>query len=111
MLWWAKDEGHIYDYKKLGNGYFKIEVPSTHYEDYHYPDRRGVLVLKTREVFAFIEGVYAAMAIHPVRRAGDLVGPARRDTAQRFREPEPEVEDPASREVEDGLSRLSPGDP
>jgi hypothetical protein len=64
-----KREGHIFDYRRDGIKWV-IEVPATHHDVYFYPEARGTIVLTTREVFAFTEGVWAAIKHNPISRAG-----------------------------------------
>jgi len=68
----AQRDGVINKFERIrhkGRVYFAVEVPSTHYDHYH-----GIewveLVFTSREVCAFIEGVWAAQGKHPVSRAG-----------------------------------------
>lgn len=86
----AEREGWIYSFrrKKMPNGrtYYLIEVPSTHYANYHDPSLRGVIALTAREVLAFIEGCWAARGIHPTNRAGAESGSASRDFAEEQRQ-------------------------
>jgi hypothetical protein len=80
---WAQAAGHIKGYERIefptGNRTgWKIKVLPTRYDTYHKTMDNDVIVLTSREVMAFIEGVWAGAGIHPTTRAGDSVGPAAR---------------------------------
>lgn len=96
--------GHIYSFKRVRRRVvesggkavaqpvkFAIETVPTRYDHYHDPEARGTIILTTREVMAFIEGIYAATRLvpasgdrspvdslvegerwHPTSRAGDF---------------------------------------
>lgn len=66
----AKDAGWIKDFQRLNDGRWKIIVTPTHYDHYHDKDATGVIALKTREVYAFIEGCWAGSQTNPTHRAG-----------------------------------------
>lgn len=68
----AKREGYINSFERIRQGgriYWKIEVPSVHYDDYH-GIKWAPIVLMSREVCAFMEGIWAGLGKHPVNRAG-----------------------------------------
>lgn len=68
-----KDSGVIHDYSELEFAIarrWRIETIPTRYDAYHNPGQPGVIVLTSREVAAFTEGVWAAQRFNPVRRAG-----------------------------------------
>lgn len=75
----AKGRGWITDYRRidieLGGGQtrigWRIEAEPTRYEHHFDPAARGVIVLSSREVFAFLEGCFAGAHVQPNRRAGD----------------------------------------
>ena len=80
-LGFAKAAGYIHDYERLentGRVMWKIETIPTRYNTYHKVMDSEPIVLTTREVMAFIEGVWAGAKIHPTRRAGDRIGPVGR---------------------------------
>jgi hypothetical protein len=83
----ATASGYIQGFEKIeqpGKTLWKIKTLPTRYNTYHKLMDYESIVLTTREVMAFIEGVWAAAKIHPVHRAGDSIGPAARHTqAQR----------------------------
>lgn len=71
----AKRMGHIFSYKRVSGKpvKFLIETVPTRYDHYHDPEARGQIVLTTREVMAFIEGIYAATRLRPERDERDLL--------------------------------------
>jgi hypothetical protein len=80
-LGWALAAGHIFGYGRLDGERgervrWRIEVQPTRYAAHHDPDARGVIVLTTREVMAFVEGLWAATKTQPTTRAGAPSGSA-----------------------------------
>jgi hypothetical protein len=76
----CKASGYIQGFEKVqepGKTLWKIQVWPTRYNTYHKLMDYETIVLTTREVMAFIEGVWAAAKIHPTTRAGDNIGPVR----------------------------------
>ena len=77
----AKTAGYIHDFEQIDNTgriLWKIETIPTRYNTYHALMDSEAIVLTTKEVHAFIEGVWAGAKIHPIKRAGDRLGPVRR---------------------------------
>lgn len=80
-LRWAINENYIQGYERLenmGRVRWKIETIPTRYNTFHKVMDSEPIVLTTREVMAFIEGLWAGAKIHPTRRAGDPIGPVGR---------------------------------
>lgn len=82
----AKNMGHIFNWKRLSRRVqvvdgkpkskpvqFLIETVPTRYDHYHNPEARGQIVLTTREVMAFVEGLYAGSRLRPERNERDLL--------------------------------------
>lgn len=71
----AKSMGHIFSYKRVSGKpvKFLIETVPTRYNHYHDSEARGQIVLTTREVMAFIEGLYAATRLRPARDPRDYI--------------------------------------
>lgn len=69
----ARADGDVLSFERLPGSpvRFRLEVRPTRLAHYQDSDSRGVLVLTSREVFAFVEGRWAARRIYPTRRAGD----------------------------------------
>jgi hypothetical protein len=72
-------------YRELPGGKWLVQVPATRYAAYH-GDEWGEIVLSTREVLAFAEGIWAGRRINPVHRAGAEGGSALRDLEERRRD-------------------------
>jgi hypothetical protein len=71
-LMWAKTEGYIRDFKQIHSQKglrWVIDVPPTRYNAYNNIEQ-GQIVLSTREVMAFMEGLWTGAKINPVSRAG-----------------------------------------
>lgn len=89
----ARAHGYIFAYERLEPSKpkepvrWRIETQPTRYAAFNDPDATGVIVLTTREVMAFIEGVWAATRTKPVTRAGASDGSAIRDFNASRRQP------------------------
>lgn len=77
-LSFASDNGHIGGFEELDGGRWLIKVPATRYAAYHGGEW-GEIVLRTREVLAFTEGLWCGLHINPTNRAGAGSGSAVRD--------------------------------
>jgi hypothetical protein len=79
-LWWYKREGHIQDFEKVkvgGSLRWKVTVQKTRYQNYHHPDApHPTILLTSREMLAFIEGLWVGMGHEPTTRAGHSYGPS-----------------------------------
>lgn len=72
-LHWAKSLGYIFGFEMTHTPdglRWIIETAPTRLEHYRDNDARGTIVLSTREVMAFTEGLWAASGVRPVNRAG-----------------------------------------
>lgn len=70
----AKEEGVIHGFDRIDTpgargGLWRIQVPSTRYDQYKEIEW-ATIILKSREVCAFVEGWWAAKGRHPTNRAG-----------------------------------------
>ena len=72
-LQFLKSSGLIGDFERVDTPSrvrWRIEVRPTRLQAFRNEGSFGVIVLSTREVAAFVEGVWVGQGVYPVHRAG-----------------------------------------